>query len=143
MITGLALAGALLATGATPTTRADGERGRTVKAVDSDFGRILANSRGQAFYVFDKETSARPECHGACAKAWPPVLTEGRPVAADGVPARHLGTTRRRSGRRQVTVDGQPLYFYVDDAPGRVLCHDVVEFGGRWLVVRPGGTPVR
>ena len=142
MITGLALAGALLAAGATPTTHADGERGRTVKAVDSDFGRILANSRGQAFYVFDKETSARPECHGACAKAWPPVLTEGRPVA-DGVPARHLGTTRRRSGRRQVTVDGQPLYFYVDDAPGRVLCHDVVEFGGRWLVVRPGGTPVR
>jgi hypothetical protein len=22
-----------------------------------------------------------------------------------------------------------------------VLCHDVVEFGGRWLVVTPEGTP--
>ena len=70
------------------------------------------------------------------------MLTRGRPRAGRGVPAGGLGTTRRRGGKRQVTVDGQPLYFYVGDAPGRVLCHDVDEFGGRWLVVRPGGTPV-
>lgn len=37
---------------------------------------------------------------------------------------------RLRGGKRQVTYDGHPLYFYVDDAPGRVLCHNVLEFGG-------------
>ena len=51
-----------------------------------------------------------------------------------------LGTTRRRSGRRQLTYAGRPMYHYVADAPGRILCHDVAEFGGTWLVLRPDGT---
>ena len=70
------------------------------------------------------------------------MLTRGRPVAGKGIRKRLLGTTRRRNGKRQVTYDGRPLYYYVDDTPGRVLCHDVLEFGGLWLVVRPDGTPV-
>jgi predicted lipoprotein with Yx(FWY)xxD motif len=134
--------------GATPAEAAPAKRasatkpGKTIKAVNSQFGRILGDGRGQAVYVFDKETSSKPECYGACAKAWPPVLTKGRPVAGKGARAGQLGTTRRRNGKRQVTVGGRPLYYYVDDAPGRVLCHDVAEFGGLWLVVRPDGAPV-
>jgi predicted lipoprotein with Yx(FWY)xxD motif len=125
-----------------PRRASAAKRGRTIKVVRSRFGRILADGRGQAVYVFDKESSSRPECYGTCATAWPPVLTKGRPVAGRGVRARRLGTTRRRNGRRQVTVGGKPLYYYVDDAPGRVLCHNVEEFGGLWLVVRRDGTPV-
>jgi predicted lipoprotein with Yx(FWY)xxD motif len=54
------------------------------------------------------------------------------------------GTTRRRGGGLQVTYDGKPLYYYVGDRkPLQVLCQDVVEFGGRWLVVRPDGRTVR
>ena len=59
-------------------------RGTRLKAVSSQFGRILADGRGMAVYVFDAETSSKPECYGACARAWPPVLTRGRPVAAAG-----------------------------------------------------------
>lgn len=125
----------------TPGAAVTAGRRTTIKAVSSQFGRILADGRGQAVYVFDKETTSKPGCHGACAKAWPPVLSEGRPVAGRGASARLLGTTRRRDGKRQVTVDGKPLYSYVHDTPGRVLCHDVQEFGGLWLVVRPDGTP--
>jgi predicted lipoprotein with Yx(FWY)xxD motif len=125
-----------------PSRAATSRRGKTIKVVRSQFGRILADGRGQAVYVFDKETSSRPECYGACAKAWPPVLTSGTPVAGKGVRGRRLGTTKRRGGKRQVTINGRPLYYYVHDAPGRVLCHDVEEFGGLWLVVRPDGTPV-
>jgi predicted lipoprotein with Yx(FWY)xxD motif len=121
---------------------ATSRRGKTIKVVRSQFGRILADGRGQAVYVFDKEASSRPECYGACAKAWPPVLTSGRPAPGKGVRDGRLGTTKRRGGKRQVTMNGRPLYYYVDDAPGRVLCHDVEEFGGLWLVVRPDGTPV-
>ena len=124
------------------TTARAAERGRTVRLVRSRFGRILADGRGKAFYYFDKERTRRSRCYGACAKAWPPVLTSGRPVAGRGARARWLGVTRRRSGSLQVTYRGRPLYYYVHDAPGRVLCHDVEEFGGLWLVVRPDGTPV-
>jgi hypothetical protein len=38
-----------------------------------------------------------------------------------------------------VTYAGHPLYYYVDDSPGTILCHDVEEFGGLWLVVKPNG----
>ncbi|HZH24905.1 MAG TPA: hypothetical protein VEY49_08375 [Solirubrobacteraceae bacterium] len=125
-----------------PSTAAAASAGRTIKAVRSQFGKILADGRGQAVYLFAKETSSTPRCYGACAKAWPPVLTRGRPVAGRGAGGVKLGTTRRRNGARQVTLGGRPLYYYVDDAPGRVLCHNVDEFGGLWLVVRPNGTPV-
>ena len=61
--------------------------------------------------------------------------------AHDGQPA----TTRRRQsqrhGTRQVTYGGHPLYFYAHEGKYQVLCHDVEEFGGTWLVVRPDGTP--
>lgn len=124
------------------TTPARPRRGRAIRTVGSRFGTILSDARGQALYAFDAESSARPRCYGACARAWPPVLTRGRPVARTGVAGR-LGTTRRRSGRRQVTVEGRPLYFYVGDSPGRVLCQNVDEFGGLWRVVHPDGTPVR
>jgi predicted lipoprotein with Yx(FWY)xxD motif len=117
-------------------------RGKRIAIVDSQFGKIVGDGHGQAFYVFDKERVGRSECYGDCARAWPPVLTRGRPVAGRGVRARLLDTVRRRGGKRQVTYRGRPLYYYVDDAPGRVLCHDVREFGGLWLVIRSDGAPV-
>jgi predicted lipoprotein with Yx(FWY)xxD motif len=126
---------------AAPSADDTAARGRTIKAVQSQFGSIVGDGRGQAVYVFDKERAGRSECYGDCARAWPPVLTRGGPVGK-GVRGRLLGTVRRRGGRRQVTYRGRPLYYYVDDAPGRVLCHDVREFGGLWLVIRPGGRPV-
>jgi predicted lipoprotein with Yx(FWY)xxD motif len=120
---------------ATPVTR--------VKAVGSRYGTILADGRGQAFYVFGRERTRRSECYGACAAAWPPALAKGRPVAGKGARASLIGTTRRRDGRRQVTYRGRPLYYYVADTPGRVLCQNVREFGGLWQVVRPDGIAVR
>ena len=125
-----------------PSERRPRRRGIRIKAVDSQFDMIVGDGRGQAVYLFDREKTKKSECYGDCARAWPPVLTRGRPVAGRGIRGRLLGTTRRRDGKRQVTYDGRPLYYYVDDAPGRVLCHNVSEFGGLWLVVRPGGTPV-
>ena len=127
---------------ASTSERRPRRRGIRIKAIDSQFGTIVGDGRGQAVYLFDREKTRKSECYGDCARAWPPVLTKGRPVAGKGVRKRLLGTTRREGGKRQVTYDGRPLYYYVDDAPGRVLCHNVFEFGGLWLVVRPDGSPV-
>jgi predicted lipoprotein with Yx(FWY)xxD motif len=114
-------------------------KGARVKVVDSDFGRVIADGKGEAFYLFDKEDSKKPQCYGGCAQVWPPVLTKGKPVAGSGVKQSLLGTTKRSNGKLQVTYAGQPLYYYVDDSPGTILCHDVAEFGGLWLVVKPDG----
>ena len=43
-----------------------------------------------------------------------------------------------------MTYRGHPLYHYIGDThPGEILCQNVVEFGGTWLVVKPSGVPVR
>jgi predicted lipoprotein with Yx(FWY)xxD motif len=117
-------------------------KGTEIRLRGSQFGKILFDSRRRAIYVFDKEKTERARCYGECARAWPPVYTRGRPRAGRGVDADLLGTTKRRDGRRQVTYHGHPLYFYAHEDPGEVLCHDVDEFGGLWLVVKANGDPV-
>ncbi|HEU4735754.1 MAG TPA: hypothetical protein VFS48_01850 [Solirubrobacterales bacterium] len=121
---------------------ASAAKGRLIKTVGSEYGQVVADGKGEAFYVFGKESSAKSKCYGACAAAWPPVLTKGKPRAGKGIKASLLGTTKRTNGKLQVTYDGQPLYYYVDDTPGNILCQNVSEFGGLWLVVSPGGAPV-
>lgn len=113
--------------------------GAQVKVVGSDYGRVIADGKGEAFYSFGKEDTGQAECYGACARAWPPVLTKGKPQAGSGAKQSLLGTTKRSNGKLQVTYAGQPLYYYVDDSPGTILCNDVEEFGGLWLVVKPNG----
>src|SRR5262245_58972544 len=109
--------------------------GAKLKVVESEFGPVVANARGEAIYLFAREQRGRSECYGACAQAWPPVLTKGKPRVGAGTDPSLLGTTKRRNGKLQVTYAGQPLYYYVGDSPGTILCHDVVEYGGTWLVV--------
>lgn len=113
--------------------------GTRVRVADSDFGPMLFAASGQAIYLFDKEEGPRAECYGRCAAAWPPVLTEGEPRGVRGARPGLLGTIERRDGGRQVTYGGHPLYFYAHEGPWQVLCHDVVEYGGPWLVVQPDG----
>jgi predicted lipoprotein with Yx(FWY)xxD motif len=117
-------------------------KGAIVKVVDSDYGRVIADRKGEAFYLFDREGAGKSECYGDCATAWPPLLTKGSPRAGNGAKQKLLGTTRRRDGRVQVTYAGHPLYYYKDDTPGNILCQNVDEFGGLWLVVKPSGEPV-
>jgi predicted lipoprotein with Yx(FWY)xxD motif len=126
-------------TTAKPTARKP--RGTRVKIGHSQFGPMLFDSRGQAIYVFERDRENRSVCYGECAKAWPPVLTKGAPVAGKGVDKRLLGTVRRRGGKRQVTYAGRPLYFYAHEGPGQVLCHNVDLNGGLWWVVGPDGEP--
>ncbi len=116
----------------------------TLRVQSSAFGQILFDSRGFALYGFTKDSRARSNCSGACARAWPPYILKGRLRAPAGVKRSLLGTIRRADGRRQVTYAGHPLYFYVGDTKaGQVRCQNVNEFGGLWLVVRPGGRLVR
>ena len=116
--------------------------GTTVKVVPSQYGPVVADGRGEAFYLFADEKSSRSRCYGACADRWPPVLAHGTPRAGPGAHGRLLGTMRRTDGTVQLTYAGHPMYYYAGDAPGRILCQGVTEFGGLWLVVQSSGKPV-
>jgi len=118
--------------------------GASVAVGTSTFGPILFDGRGYALYAFTRDPARRATCYGACAKAWPPYLVRARPSAGKGARTTLLGTVRRTDGKLQATYAGRPLYYYVGDTkPGIVLCQNVEEFGGIWLVVRGSGTLVR
>jgi predicted lipoprotein with Yx(FWY)xxD motif len=116
--------------------------GSVVEVTDSEYGEILVDSDGRTLYSFDKESTDRSECFGACAEAWPPFYTKGEPQAASGVKQDLLGTTDHE-GKDLVTYDGHPLYYYVNEGPNEVLCQGVEEFGGLWLVVAPSGEVIQ
>jgi predicted lipoprotein with Yx(FWY)xxD motif len=130
VLAGLLIAAALAA----PTAMAaDG-----VASHSSRFGTILFDKRGFVLYAFTKDAKGKSACYGACAKAWPPYIVKTAPKGT------LLGTTRRRDGKLQVTYAGRPLYYYVGDTqPRQILCQNVSEYGGLWLVVKPDGSLVR
>ena len=132
------------ATAGQPTTLADRSASATLTAKSSRFGKAIFDGRGFVLYAFtrDRRSSA---CYGDCAKAWPPYFApKGELWVGAGLRRSLLGTVKRKNGRRQVTYAGKPLYYYVHDTrPGQILCQDVVEFGGRWLILRPNGTFLR
>lgn len=129
------------AAAATAEKRGKRRRGKRITTDKSQFGTMLFDRKRQAIYLFDKEKTKKSKCYGACAKAWPPVLTKGGPTAGGKVKRSLLGTTKRRNDTRQVTYAGHPLYYYTHEGRNQVLCHNVDQFGGLWLVVKPSGKP--
>lgn len=125
-----------------PTAAESGRK--TIQVRDSRFGRILFDGRGYVLYAFTADGSSGSACSGDCARAWPPLIVTRTPRAGDGARGSLIGTTRRADGRLQATYAGRPLYYYVGDTrPGQILCQNVTEFGGVWLVVRGNGALVR
>ncbi|HEY1085569.1 MAG TPA: hypothetical protein VGE34_02485 [Candidatus Saccharimonadales bacterium] len=106
---------------------------------DSEFGTMLFNEKKQAIYIWELEESAKAECYGDCAEAWPPVLTNGTPRASGEVKSSLLGTTKRSDGSTQVTYNAHPLYYYAHEAAGEVKCHNISTHGGLWWVIQPSG----
>ena len=114
----------------------------TVRA--SSYGRILFDGRGFVLYAFTADSRGQSNCSGACATAWPPYIVKRSAVAAMGTGKSLLGVAKRRDGSLQLTYAGRPLYYYVGDRKaGQILCQNVSEFGGRWLVLRRSGALVR
>jgi predicted lipoprotein with Yx(FWY)xxD motif len=108
------------------------------------FGRVLFDGRNRVLYAFTRDRRGGPSrCYGGCARAWPVYFAKGTMRAGNGVRRSLIGTTKRRDGRRQVTYNGWPLYYYAHEGPGEVKCQNVDNYGGLWLVVRANGKLVR
>jgi predicted lipoprotein with Yx(FWY)xxD motif len=140
----LALLGAVLLAGSETAAAKGDAASATLTVRSSKYGRIVFDGSNRALYAFTRDRRGKPStCYGACAAAWPPYIVSGRLTAGTGTKRALFGTTRRRDGRRQLTYRGWPLYYYAHDPVGQVLCQNVFEFEGLWLVVRPSGQLVR
>jgi predicted lipoprotein with Yx(FWY)xxD motif len=117
----------------------------TLTLRNTRYGPVLFDGKNRVLYGFTRDRRGGPSrCYGACAAAWPVYFSKGGGLRAGrGVRQALLGTVRRRDGRRQVTYNGWPLYYYAHEGPGEIKCQNVREFGGLWLVVRANGRLVR
>jgi predicted lipoprotein with Yx(FWY)xxD motif len=121
-------------------TPAAGTAISTAKGAD---GTYLTGASGRAVYLWDADTGSMSTCSGACAQAWPPVITKSAPTASGGVQASDLGTTTRSDGLKQVTYKGHPLYYFVGDTrPGQVTGQGSNNFGAKWWLVNESGSAI-
>jgi predicted lipoprotein with Yx(FWY)xxD motif len=134
------VAGAPAASSApSPTSASSG----TIDLTKSSLGTILIDSQGRTLYLWQADTGAKSTCTGACASAWPPLVTTGKPTAGSGVMSSLLGTTKRANGTEQVTYNGHPLYrFAGDTASGQTNGQGSTGFGALWYVLSPQGNPL-
>ncbi len=107
-----------------------------------DHGAILTGPDGHSLYMFDadEQGSGESACYDGCAENWPPLTVEDAPVAGEGVEA-ELGTIEREDGSMQVTANGWPLYYFVnDEGPGDVAGQGANDV---WWLLTPAGEPIR
>jgi predicted lipoprotein with Yx(FWY)xxD motif len=118
-------------------------KGTTVTTGSTKLGKILVDAQHRTLYLFEKDKRGKSACSGACAAAWPPLLTSGKPKASGKAKSKLLGTTKRSDGKRQVTYRGHPLYYFVQDKkPGDTLGQDFLGFGAKWYVLAPNGKKI-
>jgi len=102
-------------------------------ATNTQAGNILVDDRGMTLYRYTPDQPNVSTCYGACAIAWPPVVVDSVPSVQDPTLGAGLGLAQRDDGTQQLSFNGSPLYYFVDDAqPGDATGE---ASGGVWFVV--------
>jgi predicted lipoprotein with Yx(FWY)xxD motif len=105
------------------------------------YGVWLTDQTGRTLYILTSDKGTASSCYGACATAWPPLLTTGPVAAAGAAVTGDLGTTTRTDGSTQVTYAGHPLYYFATEtSPGQVKG---LGAQGVWFLVAPTGTVIK
>jgi predicted lipoprotein with Yx(FWY)xxD motif len=115
----------------------------TVAVSDINGQSVLVDSTGNALYTPEQEANGKIMCTGSCLSEWMPLTASGKPTASADVTG-ELGTVKRPDGSEQVTLDGAPLYTFVEDGgPGNVTGDGFVDqFDGQsftWHVETASG----
>lgn len=146
-LSGCGTSGAVPASLAAPVGNGSAIGGPTVDAARDSlsttvtFVGTVMTSGGFTLYRNTKDKAAPPtsSCLGTCTGTWSPIGAEAQPTL-DGVDAKLLGTLVRPDGRKQLTVDGWPVYRYIKDMlPGTVNGQGV---DGVWQAVGADGKPL-
>ncbi len=122
----------------TGDTTATADAPALVKTAESpNLGPYLVDAKGMTLYMYTMDSTNTSTCYDACAAVWPPVLTEGAPLAGSGVKGNLLSTTTRIDGATQVTYNGHPLYYFAKDKTVGDTTGESVQ--NVWYVITPDG----
>jgi predicted lipoprotein with Yx(FWY)xxD motif len=102
---------------------------------------IVVNGKRHAVYTLTGDSMKHPLCtaKNGCFQFWPPVTTTAKkPAAAPGIRGK-LGIWHR-NGFAQLTLNGHPLYTFVEDKRANDANGEAFHgFGGTWHVLRSKG----
>ena len=125
LVAGFALAlvaAGCASTGAAPTvapgaTAGSGSGTVTVTSASSaTLGAYLVGPTGLTLYTKTSDTANTSTCTGGCAASWPPLaLAAGQQIVAGAGVTGTLASFARADGSMQVTYNGLPLYYWVQD----------------------------
>lgn len=83
---------------------------------NDELGAFFTDANGWTLYVFTRDELGVSNCSGDCAAAWPPLtVEEGQNPSLDPAISGVVSAIARDDGTRQVTYNGWPLYYYVED----------------------------
>jgi len=109
----------------------------------TSLGKVLVDAKGRTLYLFERDKADMSSCTGACQSIWPSLTSQSKPTAMGGVSAAKLGTIAAPGGKRQVTYNGHPLYYYVGDHnAGDTTGEGLNQFGAKWYVLAANGTKI-
>jgi predicted lipoprotein with Yx(FWY)xxD motif len=128
----------------TPTARIPITGEPTILVSQStEFGPILVDEEGLSLYIFvdDTQFGESSNCNDECAVEWPPLLSQGSPIAGEDVDSTLLGTVTRADGSLQVTYNGWPLYLFQGDTTLGDTNGQGME--NLWFLITPTGDVVQ
>jgi predicted lipoprotein with Yx(FWY)xxD motif len=135
-IAGLAMGGTA-AVAAASGAHASGA-GAVVSTRSTSLGTVLVGPNGHTLYLDKSDPKNKATCTGSCAAIWPPLWTSGKPTAKGSVKASELGTINN-GGKKQVTYNGHPLYYFASDTKAG---QTTGQNQGGFYVVSPAGSSI-
>lgn len=111
----------------------------SVRLGDTKYGKVLADETGRALYLFTNDVKGKSNCVGTCATTWP-AYAPAAITAGAGIEATKLASIDN-AGKKQVTIDGVPLYTFSGDTKAGDTNGQGV--GGIWYLVDSTGKPIK
>ncbi|HET8991570.1 MAG TPA: hypothetical protein VFN31_00860 [Candidatus Saccharimonadales bacterium] len=90
----------------------------------ANVGKYLADSSGNALYIYGGDTKGVSNCSGACLASWPVYS----PTSSSASLPANISIITRADGSKQYAYKGMPLYTFTGDSPGQVTGDGVSNF---------------
>ena len=103
---------------------------------DEELGDFLVGANGMTLYQFAADADGESACYDQCATNWPPLLVQNGEIPVGGFKVGgDLGVSERTDGTIQVTYNGSPVYFWINDS----VAGDTTGQGvnDAWFVIAP------
>jgi predicted lipoprotein with Yx(FWY)xxD motif len=101
---------------------------------NATFGKILTDNSGRTLYFFSNDFAGENTCEGGCVDAWP-IFYLGNQAIGGNLDKADFAETTTKTGKKQSTYKGWPLYYYAGDANSGDINGD--KSGDVWYVAKP------